>query len=335
MRVFRDINLQTKLIMYIIGIILLATLPFLLIGIYWLNWTSIGETMLFGGLLLTIWVAGLLGAYWIANKVFQPIQILKEAVERFTQGDLEYQVQVEGDREIRQLLSSFNNLSVALKESLGYLNQYAADLQMELVEKQEMMEEQKTMYLNFIKSAAKAIEAKDNYTSGHSERVAKYAVMIATELELEPKTVEDIRIAAALHDIGKIGLQDAILQKPASLTREEFDLVKEHPVVGAEILAPLQMEEIVLEGIKYHHERFDGLGYPEGRNSSQLSIAPRVIGVADAFDAMTSSRPYRQALTREVAVKELLRWQGKQFDPEVVQAFIQALEREETGKKVG
>ncbi|MDW7674264.1 MAG: HD domain-containing protein, partial [Bacillota bacterium] len=291
---FIGINLQNKLILYIIGAIVLASLPIIIIGTILLDWSNPLQTTLFIVALVITWLSGFFVASWAASLVIRPIHILNEAVERFAAGDFDYQVPVDGGGEINQLLMSFNNMSVALKESLGYLNQYAADLQMELEEKQRLMEEQKSMYLNFIKSAAKAIEAKDRYTSGHSERVAEYAVKISQQLSLDVDTVENIRVAAALHDIGKIGLQDAILLKPAALTNDEYNIVKQHPAIGGEILAPLMMDEMVLDGVKRHHERYDGKGYPEGKAGAELGIAARIIAVADAFDAMTSLRSYRK-----------------------------------------
>lgn len=326
---FKIGNLETKLIIYNIGILLLATLPLIAFSVLWLDWNNSGQVMLLVGVLVIIWMIGIIVTGRIAALVLRPIRVLNKAVERFGQGDLDYQVTVDGDGETSQLLTSFNNMSVALKESLGYLNQYAADLQLELEEKERLMEEQQKMYLNFISSAAKAIEAKDRYTHGHSERVSDYAVKIARRLELDRNTVESVRIAAALHDIGKIGLQDAILLKPSSLTREEFAVVKRHPTIGADILLPLQLDEMVLDGVKHHHERCDGTGYPEGKSGTELTMVARIIAVADAYDAMTSSRPYRKALPMEVAKGELNKCVGTQFDPEVVTAFMQVLDSEQ------
>jgi putative nucleotidyltransferase with HDIG domain len=323
-------NLETKLVIYIIGIVLLATLPFI-ISFFWQNKSNLPQAALIIGAVIVAWFSGFFVAGRVAYQVLRPIRTLNEAVERFSQGELDYQVKVDGhgDGEVIQLLTSFNNMSVTLKEAVGHLNQYAADLQLELEEKERLMEEQQKMYLKFISSAAKAIEAKDRHTHGHSERVSEYTVKIARQLELDMATMESVRVAAVLHDIGKIGLQDAILLKPSSLTRDEFDLVKQHPVIGADILAPLQLDELVLDGVKHHHERWDGTGYPDGKSGNEISVVARIIAVADAFDAMTSSRPYRKSLPLEVAIEEIDKCTGSQFDPEVVNSFLQVLEREQ------
>jgi putative nucleotidyltransferase with HDIG domain len=324
-------NLKSKLITYISGIVLLTALPSIIISFFWLDKPNITQVVFVAGALIAAWLSSIFVADSIASQVLHPIKTLNEAVERFSQGDLDYQVKADGhgDGEVSRLLTAFNNMSVALKETVGYLNQYAADLQLELEEKERLMDDQQKMYLNFISSAAKAIEAKDRYTHGHSERVSEYAVKIARHLELDIAALESVRVAALLHDIGKIGLQDAILLKPSSLTQDEFNLVKQHPVIGADILTPLKLDEMVLDGVKHHHERWDGTGYPEGKQGNDISMVARIIAVADAFDAMTSSRPYRKSLSLEMAVEEINKCGGTQFDPEIVNSFLQVLEYEE------
>ncbi|MBS4026139.1 MAG: HD domain-containing protein [Clostridia bacterium] len=324
-------SLETKLVIYSIVIVFLATLPLLITSFFWLDKSNLPQAALIVGVSIVTWLSGFFVAGSIASQVLRPIRTLNEAVERFSQGDLDYQVQVEGygEGEVSQLLTSFNNMSVTLKETMGYLNQYAADLQLGLEEKEQLMEEQRKIYLKFISSAAKAIEAKDRYTHGHTERVSEYAVKIARQLELDMTTLENVRVAAALHDIGKIGLQDDILLKPSSLTKDEFNMVKQHPVIGADILAPLQLHELVLDGVKHHHERWDGTGYPDGKSGHEISVVARIIAVADAFDAMTYSRSYRKALSLEAAIDEINKCTGSQFDPEVVNCFLQVLDYEQ------
>lgn len=322
---FWEQDLMKKVTTYIFVTIIIATsIPYGLM-ILWFEQMTINQGLALLSLLLITWLAGFYLARKIAEIVASPIRTLNTAVERFSEGDLGYQVPLQRDEETNRLLTSFNNLSVALEESLGYLNQYAADLQMELEEKEELMAEQQKMYLNLVNSSAKAIEVKDLYTRGHSDRVANLTEKVAQKMNLPEKTVQNARIAAALHDIGKIGLQDAILQKPSTLTKEEFDVVKQHPVNGAEIILPLQLGDEVVDGVKYHHEKYNGKGYPEGKKGSEIGIVPKIISIADAFDAMTSSRSYRKALSIEIALMEIRRCSGSQFDPQVVEAFYEVI----------
>jgi len=205
---------------------------------------------------------------------------------------------------------------------------------------QERIEEIKDLYLRehrvFIHTAialATAIDARDTYTHGHTERVTRYSVAIADELEAIPEALayknfkETLHIAALLHDVGKIGIPDAILNKKSKLTKKEFEKIKEHPVIGATILTPIKELGDVVPEIKYHQERFDGKGYPEGLKGSEIPLIARIIAVCDAFDAMTSNRPYRQKKVTEDAIEEIKRNSGTQFDPIAVSAFLLAYEK--------
>jgi putative nucleotidyltransferase with HDIG domain len=163
------------------------------------------------------------------------------------------------------------------------------------------------------------------YTRDHSRRVSRYAARTALRLGLIEDRMEDIRLGAELHDIGKIGTRESVLNKPAPLTAEEFAHIAEHTVLGERILAPLARENpIVLAIVRSHHERMDGCGFPDGLAGDRIPIEARIVCVADAFDAMTSSRPYRASLSPEAAVQEVRRHVGTQFDPEVVEAFFAA-----------
>lgn len=181
-------------------------------------------------------------------------------------------------------------------------------------------------YFNTIKVLAAAIDAKDKYTHGHSERVAKYAVTIGRQLGLSREDLTRIEAAGYLHDIGKIGVPDGILNKEGSLTNEEFDMIKQHPVKAAEILGHINLPwGDVVPGVRGHHERYDGRGYPDSIAGEDISRDARIIAVADSFDAMTSDRPYRKGLDRTTAITELVKGRAKQFDSEAVDAFIPAL----------
>lgn len=172
------------------------------------------------------------------------------------------------------------------------------------------------LYLSSIHSLVSALEAKDVYTRGHSERVGEYAVALAERIG--GVDTHSLRVGARLHDIGKIGVASGILGKDGPLEVEEMDRVREHPSIGVEILAPLLDDRAALNVVRYHHERWDGAGYPDGLAGEDIPLEARIVAVADTFDAMTTSRPYRAALTVDQAVAEIRREAGRQFDPGVV-----------------
>ena len=185
--------------------------------------------------------------------------------------------------------------------------------------------ELKGLYNGLIFSLVYAIDAKSPWTKGHSERVTNYAIAIAKKIGLEEKDIETLNTAALLHDVGKIGTYDVILDKPGKLTAEEFALVKMHPAKGEEILKPISQLKNVLPVIRHHHENMDGKGYPDGLKGDEIPFLSRIIHVADSFDAMTADRPYRPAPSMEYAVSELKKYRGIQFDPEAVDAFLKVL----------
>jgi HD-GYP domain-containing protein (c-di-GMP phosphodiesterase class II) len=184
----------------------------------------------------------------------------------------------------------------------------------------------RSCYLNTIETLIKSIEAKDLYTKGHSERVAAYSVTIGKRIGLSELELENLNYLSLLHDIGKIAVKDTVLNKNGKLTGVEFGKIMEHSLVGADIIKDIKLlQEKDYEVVLYHHEKWDGSGYPHGKKGIDIPLPARIIAVADAFDAMTSDRSYRQAMPREKAVDELLINAGKQFDPEIVDAFIQFL----------
>lgn len=179
---------------------------------------------------------------------------------------------------------------------------------------------------NAIIALATAIEAKDPYTEGHVERVASYALILGKEVRLAPWELQALRKAAILHDVGKIGVDESILLKPGSLTEEEFNQLKTHTIIGERICRPLGRNRLILEVIRHHHERYDGKGYPDGLAGEDIPIAARIMAVVDAYDALTSDRPYRARRSQEQAVEILKQEAGKQFDPKIATAFISLLE---------
>jgi putative nucleotidyltransferase with HDIG domain len=199
-------------------------------------------------------------------------------------------------------------------------------------------------FLNSITSLVYALEAKDQYTHGHSQRVTKIAVAIAKELGIPQDVIKKIELAGLLHDVGKIGVSEMILNKPGKLTREEFEAVKVHCEIGERILAPIVEDKEILEMVRHHHERYDGTGYPDGLSGGQLTKGASIVAVAeayativspgamslaiaDAYDAMTSDRPYRPAMTAEIACAELEKCKGKQFNPVIVDTFLSLMKK--------
>ena len=199
------------------------------------------------------------------------------------------------------------------------LNDYHEHLQQKVDEQSKII---RNSFLNAITSLAFALDAKDSYTNGHSVRVSDISVKVAKELALPDDQVEKIRIAGLIHDIGKIGIPETLLNKVDKLTEEEFRRIQAHSAIGEHILKPIVDDYEVLSMVRHHHERFDGRGYPDGLSKGQIPVGARILSVVDSYDAMTSDRPYRKAIALESVTKEIERNRSTQFDPSVVDAFI-------------
>jgi putative nucleotidyltransferase with HDIG domain len=197
----------------------------------------------------------------------------------------------------------------------------------ETLHKARLKEEIESSYLNTVKALVRAIEEKDSYTRGHSERVAELSVLIGDELGITTKELEYIRLACLLHDVGKIGISEAIVKSPKALTDQEYDIIKQHPGKGAEIVRPVSFLKDYLHVILHHHERFDGDGYPDGLAGGAIPLGAQIACVADAYDAITSTRPYRKGLPPEEAVFRIYSARGSQFSPPVVDAFKRLFDR--------
>ena len=204
-------------------------------------------------------------------------------------------------QEIRELTDSFNRAAVSIREGRNGLE---------------------NAYLEFVGSLASALDARDPYTAGHSRRVSDLSCALAAAVGLGPADIQRIRIGALLHDIGKIGIADAVLQKPGRLTPEEFRIVQQHPVIGRRILESVQGFADYLTAVELHHENWDGSGYPHGHRAEETPVDARIIHVADAFDAMTTNRPYRKGMTPEQAIGILCDCAGSQFDDAIVRALV-------------
>ncbi|MBV8817838.1 MAG: HD-GYP domain-containing protein, partial [Acidobacteriaceae bacterium] len=205
-----------------------------------------------------------------------------------------------GIQEIRDLMLTFNHAATAVRQSQG-------DLQ--------------RAYVDFVSSLANALDARDPYTSGHSRRVSAAARDVAVAMELTAAECETIRIGALLHDIGKIGVADHVLQKPGRLTEEEFRMIQQHPEIGRRIIEGIQGFEAYVPIVELHHENWDGTGYPRGLSGTEVPLGARIVHVVDAYDAMTSDRPYRPGMASGRALEILKECAGTQFDAEVVAIF--------------
>jgi len=194
------------------------------------------------------------------------------------------------------------------------------------IQNARLLEEVERLFLSSIEALAEAIDAKDPYTHGHTQRVRDFTMSIGRRLIRDTETLRKLELSALLHDIGKIGTRESVLNKEGRLSDEEFLHMKEHVIRGAQILQNIPNMEEVIGGVKYHHEKYDGSGYPEKLKGAEIPIFGRIIAVADTFDAMTSDRPYRKGLEDEIALFEIKKFSGKHYDPRVVEAFIQAYE---------
>lgn len=203
------------------------------------------------------------------------------------------------------------------------LHELRADLTTRLDEKTKQLE---LVTLNAVMAIAKAIEAKDSYTSGHSDRVAQGAVALATRLGWDEERVKNLQYVALLHDIGKIGVPDAVLNKPLCLNEEEVDIIRQHALSGGKILSEIHTIPNLQNGALFHHERYDGKGYPMGLRGEEIPVEARIIAIADTYDAMTSDRAYRKRLSEEEVFSELRKGKGTQFDPELLDLFVSMLE---------
>jgi HD-GYP domain-containing protein (c-di-GMP phosphodiesterase class II)/HAMP domain-containing protein len=230
---------------------------------------------------------------------------------------------------------SFNEEDLQMLQSIA--NQAAV-----AIENANLYQEVQQSYFDTIKALVQAVEEKDNYTRGHSERVTTFSSKIAERMGFSARQMQAISYGGVLHDIGKIGIDVNIIQKPGRLTQEEYNLIKDHPLIGERIISPIAFLKEVLPIVSQHHERYDGKGYPMGIDGSVMAPEARVLSVADAYDAMITARPYRNPLPREEAIAELRRCSGTQFDPIVVEHFLEILEEdpdihklEESLSKVG
>ena len=252
-------------------------------------------------------VLAMIVGYVAAHRITGPLATLTESSRAIARGDFSKRVELRSRTEFGELAETFNLMT-------DDLERFVADLK-------RAAEENRSLFMSSIQMLAGAVDEKDPYTKGHSDRVTRYSVLLATELALTNEQVEQIRIAAQLHDVGKIGIEDRILKKPSALTPDEYEIMKTHTTKGATILRPVVHLANMIPGIELHHESLDGRGYPHGLKGDQIPLMPRVITVADTFDAMTTNRPYQAAMDSEYVVRIIASLANTKFDPRVVSAL--------------
>jgi putative nucleotidyltransferase with HDIG domain len=254
-------------------------------------------------------VLATVSAVIFAGRLSRPIERLAAASRALMAGEFTARVEVRGGNEIGELAETFNRMAANIEDHVRRLNLAAL--------------ENKKLFEGTIRSIAEAIDAKDPYTKEHSKGVEKRAMLIARELGMSEAEVEEIGCAALLHDVGKLAIEDKILGKTAGLTPEEKAVIKTHPERGAKILSRVEGEKMkrIIPGVRNHHERWDGKGYPDGLVGEAIPLMARIITVADTFDAMTTDRPYQRAMTHHQALEQLNALKGIVLDKKVVEAF--------------
>ena len=248
-----------------------------------------------------------------ARRITNPLEVLTRSSRAIARGDFSQRVHLNSRTEIGELADTFNVMSAELE-------QFVLDLK-------RAANENKELFLGSIQMLAGAVDEKDPYTRGHSDRVTRYSVMIAREMGIYEDYIEVVRISAQLHDVGKIGIEDRILKKPGALTPEEFAIMKTHTTKGANILRPVAQLKDMIPGIELHHESLDGRGYPHGLKDEEIPLLPRIIAVADTFDALTTTRPYQHAHDPKEALRIIHSLSGKRLDPTAVAALTTIYER--------
>ena len=269
-------------------------------------WNLVGASALLVGF---SFLAAFLASRWVSR----PIQRLTETAHEIAAGKFDGRVEMEGlSFEFADLAEDFNQMS-------GHVGRYVQQLR-------QAAQVNRDLFIGSLRAFVAAIDAKDPYTRGHSERVAAVSRVIARSLGLPEDVQHKIWIGALLHDVGKIGVEDQVLRKAGKLSDEEFEQMKAHTVIGAEIMATIEQLREAVPAIRSHHEAWNGRGYPDGLKGEQIPLYARIVGVADTFDAITTNRPYQKAYSLQFAVETITRLTGSRFDAKIVTAFLRAFE---------
>ncbi len=260
---------------------------------------------------------GVVGIFYLSSAFTSPIKKLTEGVLRLSAGSYDEDIQVSSRDEMGDLTGKFNTMAKTITQQKQELRQQATELE--------------EAYVATVRLLATAIDTRDSYTLGHSTRVGRLSILLGEKMGLGEEALKDLEICCMFHDVGKIRTPDYILNKESPLTPDEFVLMMRHTVDGAEILKVVDSLHKHIPATLYHHEWYNGNGYPEGLKGNEIPLQAAIISITDAYDAMTSSRPYRRAMSREEAERELLRCRGTQFAPHIVDAFVEILKTYEGG----
>ena len=262
-------------------------------------------------ILIDILFLGLISVLGLLYFITRPIRELSAGVEKLKEGKTTRPLRVYSKDELGKLTESFNDMTELITNQKKELFKYTQELE--------------EAYISILRVLAMAIDARDSYTLGHSTRVALHSLMIGEEIGLNENELGELEIASLFHDVGKLKTPDAILLKNRSLNSMEYDEMRHHPEYGAEILKKVKSLQKYVEPVKHHHEYYNGEGYPDGLDGDEIPLYAAIISIADTYDAMTSTRPYRKALSKEEACEELEKGAGIQFHPDLVKAFIRAV----------
>lgn len=263
------------------------------------------------------WIAALvislalIGSLFIASVFTRPIERLTDGVAKLQMDELTTDIPVRSRNELGVLTRNFNQMARTIQQQKMGLGDYAKELE--------------SSYNDMVRILAAALDARDNYTYGHSARVARFALGLAEELGFEPEELKELELACLLHDIGKIHVSDAVLNKQTSLDQAEVSEMSQHPVLGSKILELTPSLHKYIPAVKHHHERFDGTGYPDRLCGDTIPLHAQILALADTYDAMTSSRPYRKGLSREDSLNEIRRCSGSQFNPDLADLFVEVV----------
>jgi len=260
--------------------------------------TSFKENLVFFIVIFVIAGCGILA--WLISLFLRPLEELSSAAHEVGDGNLNVQADIKSKDEVGKLAITFNQMVINLNSAYSEIEEG---------------------YLQAVQSLALAVEAKDRYTKGHCDRVVFYSTVIAQHMDIPEKDIVELQLASQLHDVGKIGVPEAVLNKPGKLDPEEMRIIQKHPVIGYQILSPAKFLRGVAKLVVEHHERFDGNGYPNGKTGEEISILGRILCLADTFDALTSDRPYRKGMSLDKSVSIILDNRGSQFDPKLVNLF--------------
>jgi HD-GYP domain-containing protein (c-di-GMP phosphodiesterase class II) len=284
---------------------------------------NIAKTIIIGGL-ITLIVLMLMVKFLVSHGL-KPIDDLMDVMNEVKNGNLDARTNIASCNEMEIIGSRLNGLLDHMIEDRDSILKQKTEIEELLIEVENLMQENDRIYYETIKSLAKTIDAKDQYTGGHCDRVTEYSLYIGQEMGLKQDELSSLTYGAMLHDIGKIGIAESIITKEGRLTDEEYEAIKSHPEKGFEILKDIHFLKDACLGVLHHHERYDGKGYPHGLKGEEIDKKARIIAIADAFDAMTSDRSYRKALSIEAAIDQLVKNKGIQFDPQMVDIFVKGV----------